>query len=248
MYIIGKNPVIETLQYSPHLVRKIYLLENVSDGRIRQIIKTAKINNIDVETRNKKDFERILNKKDKSQGISQGVIAEAEEYKYAELETMTVNAGAKRSSVILLLDEIQDPHNLGAIARTAAAAEADGIIITEKNSVKVNHTVVKASAGAVNYIPIALTKNVYKSIEDLKSAGFRILGTDLKARKSMYDEDLAGKVAIILGNEGQGIRKNILKLCDELLKIPIAGRIESLNVSVSAGLILYEALRQRKYG
>ena len=143
------------------------------------------------------------------------------------------------------MDEIQDPHNLGAIIRTSAAAGADGIILTEKNTAKVNHTVIKASAGAVNHIDIVQSRNIYKTIETLKEADFIVLGTSLNTKTSLYDYDFKGKYAVVLGNEGEGIRKNILKLCDGLFKIPLAGKMESLNVSVSAGVILYEALRQR---
>ena len=209
------------------------------------LFRSAK-NNINIEFKIKNDFEKILDKKDKSEGVSQGVIAEVEEYKYAELQTLLEMVSSKSNAILLILDEIQDPHNLGAIIRTSVAAGIDGIIITEKNSAKVNHTVVKTSAGAVNHITLVQSRNIYKSIEILKNSGFSVLGTGLNAQKSLFEVNFEGKYAVVLGNEGEGIRKNILKLCDELIKIPIMGRIESLNVSVSAGVILYEVLRQRK--
>jgi 23S rRNA (guanosine2251-2'-O)-methyltransferase len=246
MFVIGRNPVAETLKFNPQSIKKIVLLEGLYDSKIKEIIRNADRNNIRVELKNKQDFEKILDKKDKSEGVSQGVIAEVTEYKYADINSILEKVKPKSDALLLILDEIQDPHNLGAIIRTAAAAGADGIILTEKNSAKVNHTVIKASAGAINHIGIVQSKNIYKSIEELKNAGFKILGTNLKSEKSLYDYDYRGKYAVVLGNEGEGIRKNILKLCDELFKIPLSGKIESLNVSVSAGVILYEVLRQRR--
>ena len=245
MFIIGRNPVLETLKFNPQSIRKIVLLKDLSDNKIKEIIRIAEKNIINIELKIKNDFEKILDKKDKSEGVSQGVIAETEEYKYAELDTLLDKVKSKNNSILLILDEIQDPHNLGAVIRTSVAAGIEGIIVTEKNSAKVNHTVVKTSAGAVNHIAIVQSRNIYKSIEILKKEGFTVLGTGLNAKKSIYEVNFEGKYAVVLGNEGEGIRKNIIKLCDELIKIPIMGKIESLNVSVSAGVILYEALRQR---
>jgi 23S rRNA (guanosine2251-2'-O)-methyltransferase len=246
MFVIGRNPVLESLKFNPQAIRKIVLIESISDNKIKEIIRIAGKNKIFIEKKLKKDFEQILDKKDKSEGVSQGVIAEVEEFKYAEFQQLLEKTKTKTNALILILDEIQDPHNLGAVIRTSAAAAIDGIIITEKNSAKVNHTVVKTSAGAVNYIDIVQSRNIYKSIETLKEKGFTVLGTSLKAAKTIYEVNFRGKFAVILGNEGEGIRKNIVKLCDEQLKIPIADKVESLNVSVSAGIILYEVLRQSK--
>ncbi len=246
MFVIGRNPVAETLKFNPHSIKKIVLLEGLSDNKIKEIIRFAGRNNIRVELKNKKDFEKILDKKDKSEGVSQGVIAEVTEFKYSDINSILEKVKPKNDVLLLILDEIQDPHNLGAIIRTAAAAGTDGIILTEKNTAKVNHTVIKASAGAVNHIDIVQSRNIYKTIEALKEDNFIVLGTSLNTKVSLYDMLFKGKYAIVLGNEGEGIRKNILKLCDELFKIPLSGKIESLNVSVSAGVILYEVLRQRR--
>jgi len=245
MFIIGRNPVIEALKYNSGSIRKIVLLEGLSDNKIKEIIRTADKNNINVELRVKKDFERILDKKDKSEGVTQGVIAEVEEYSYVSLETVFSKINDKEDALLLILDEIQDPHNLGAIIRTSAAAGIDGVIITEKNSAKVNHTVMKTSAGAANKIYIVQSKNIYKTIEQLKNSGFKVLGTVLNSVISMFDIKFNGKTVVIFGNEGEGVRKNILKLCDNVFKIPIAGNVESLNVSVAAGVLMYEVLRQK---
>lgn len=244
MLIIGRNPVKETLKYNSDTIKKIIILEGLIDSKIKEIIQIAGKKNIKVELRNKKDFLKILNKKDKSEGVSQGVIAEAEEYKYALFDAILENIAVKDNSLVIILDEIQDPHNLGAVIRTSVATGIDGIIITEKNSAKVNHTVIKSSAGAANKIDIVQSKNIYKTIENLKKSGFKLLGTGSKSGNSLYDVEFRGKIAIVFGNEGEGIRKNILKMCDELLKIPIIGNVESLNVSVAAGVVMYEFLRQ----
>ena len=245
MFIIGRNPVTEALKYNSGSIKKIILLEDLSDNKIKEIMRIAEKKHIKVELRNKKDFEKIIDRKDKSEGVSQGVIAETEEYSYASLGGVLNKISAKDSSLLLILDEIQDPHNLGAVIRTSAATGIDGIIITEKNSAKVNHTVIKSSAGTANKIDIIQSKSIYKTIEQLKNSGFKVLGTTLKAGKSMYEINFKEKIAVVLGNEGEGIRKNILKLCDEMFKIPVPGNVESLNVSVAAGVVLYEALRQR---
>ena len=245
MFIIGRNPVTEALKYNSGSIKKIVLLEGLSDSKIKEIIRIADKKNIKVELKVKKDFEKILDKKDKSEGVSQGVIAETEEYSYVLLDTVLDKITVKDSSLLLILDEIQDPHNLGAVIRTSAATGIDGIIITEKNSAKVNHTVMKTSAGSANKIDIVQSKNIYKTIEKLKNSGFKVLGTTLNAGISMYEINFKKKIAVVLGNEGEGIRKNIVKLCDEMFKIPIPGNVESLNVSVAVGVILYEAMRQK---
>jgi 23S rRNA (guanosine2251-2'-O)-methyltransferase len=246
MLVIGRNPILEALNFNPLSIKKIVLIENLTDNKTREIIRIANKKNIKVESRNKKDFEKIFDKKDKSEGVSQGVLAEVEDYEYMNLETLLEKIKSRNDSAILILDEIQDPHNLGAIIRTSVAAGTDGIILTEKNSAKVNHTVIKASAGAVSCTDIVLSKNIYKTIGKLKESGYNVIGTSLNAETTIYDTDFKGRNVVILGNEGEGVRKNLLKMCNEIIKIPINGKVESLNVSVSAGIILYEVLRQRK--
>jgi 23S rRNA (guanosine2251-2'-O)-methyltransferase len=246
MLIVGRNPVIEALKFNPGSVRKIFILNNLTDIKLNEITKLAKKNSIAVEKISKQTLESILTKKDKSQGISQGVAAEAEEFNYASYNDVIEKLKNKEKSVAVLLDEIQDPHNLGAIIRTSAAAGADAIFITEKNSVKVNHTVIKTSSGAVNYINILLVNSIYDTITDLNNVGFEVIGASLKADKFHSDYKYSNKTAVMFGNEGEGLRKNVEKMCDALVKIPLAGKIESLNVSVSAGVLLYEILRQRK--
>lgn len=246
MLVIGRNPLVETIKFNPSSIKQVFMLQGLTDNKIKEIIRLLKRLNITAELKSKKEFEKLLTKKDKSEGISQGVIAEVSDYEYADLNVILDNIRSKLDSVIVVLDEIQDPHNLGAIIRTAAASGTDAVIITEKNSAKVNHTVMKTSSGAANYIKIVLSKNIYSAITSLKDQNFKIIGTSLAANTFHYDTNFSGKIALVLGSEGEGLRKNVLKLCDSLTKIPINGRVESLNVSVAAGVMLYEILRQKR--
>lgn len=244
MLIIGINPVLETLDFDPARIEKIMLMEGITNSRIQKISEIAKRKNIPVERKSKAHFESIIDKKDKSEGISQGVIAEAKEFEYHELRNILEDVKDKKNAMIIVLDEIQDPHNLGAILRTCAAANVNGVVISEKNSAKVNHTVLKASAGTINFLKISLSGNIYKAIEMIKESEFFVFGTTLKESTNMYELKFNDRCALVFGSEGRGIRTNIIRLCDEMVKIPIPGRAESLNVSVSAGIVLYEVLRQ----
>jgi 23S rRNA (guanosine2251-2'-O)-methyltransferase len=245
MLIIGINPVLETLDFDAGRINKIFLLEGIDNSRINKIVELAKKKNIKVERKNRAYFDSIIDKKDKSGGISQGVIAEAKEFEYYELKKLLEDTKDKKEALIVILDEIQDPHNLGAIMRTCASVKADGVVISEKNSAKVNHTVMKASAGAINFLKISLSGNIYKAIEMIKQSEFFVFGTSLKNSKDIYGIKMSGRCAVVFGGESKGIRANIVRLCDELINIPIPGKTESLNVSVSAGVVLYEILRQR---
>ena len=243
--IIGRNPVLEALKFDPQSIEKISILLGLTDKKIKLIEHEAKRKNIIIEYLGKPLFQKLFDQTNKSEGISQGIIAVTGEFKYTSLEDILTEN--KTKSALILLDEIHDPHNLGAIIRTAAAGGIDAVIITEKNSAKVNHTVIKTSSGAVNFIKIALIQNIYKTIEFLKKEGYTVIGADNNSESDVYKYNFPGKSVLIFGNEGEGIRKNIIKLCDKTLKIPVSGKIESLNVSVSAGIIIFELLRQKNY-
>ena len=247
MLIIGRNPVLETLKINQKSIKKIILLDSLNDNKIKEIIEKAKSNNIDIEVLPKNNFEKVFDKKDKSDGISQGIAAEVEDFKYSKTSEIMISTEGNKSVCLAVLDEIQDPHNFGAIIRSAEATGIDGIIISDKNTVKVNHTVIKSSSGATNYIKISKESNIYSTIEYLKEKGFEIIGTVMKTEKDIYTYTFPDKCAVIFGGEGEGLRKNLIKLCDKLIKIPMKGKIDSLNVSVSAGVIFYEMLRQRNY-
>lgn len=247
MLVIGRNPVVETLKFNPKSIKKIVLLDSVNDNKLNEIISKAQLKNILIEKLPKSQFEKLFDKKDKSEGISQGIIAEVEDFVYSKTTEILKSLNDNQKIILVILDEIQDPHNFGAIIRTSVSSGADGIIISDKNSVKVNHTVIKTSSGATNYIKISKETNIYKTIEVLQENGFKIAGTVLNSGENLYNFKFPDKCAIVFGSEGEGLRKNIMNLCDYLVRIPVEGEIESLNVSVSAGVILYEVLRQRKF-
>jgi len=247
MLVIGRNPVTESLKFDPASILKIVLLDSAKDSKINEIERFAKSKNIDIVRLSKNTFEQILDKKDKSEGISQGIIAEVRDFEYTKTTEILKTLNDKATATLIILDEIQDPHNFGAVIRTAVSAGADGIIISDKNSVKVNHTVVKTSSGATNYIKISKEPNIYKTIEVLQESKYKIIGTVLNTDENLYKFQIPDKCAVVFGSEGEGLRKNIINLCDHLVRIPMMGKIHSLNVSVSAGVVLYEILRQRNF-
>ena len=178
----------------------------------------------------------------------QGVIAVVPPFEYCEVEDILEYAKEREESpFILILDGIEDTHNLGAIIRTAETAGVHGIIIPKRRAASVNSTVSKVSCGAVEYMKIARVNNITDSINKLKEAGVWICGTSIDSEKYYFNQDLTGPLGIVIGNEGKGISDLVQKNCDFLVKIPMMGKVESLNASVSTGIIIYEALKQRKF-
>jgi 23S rRNA (guanosine2251-2'-O)-methyltransferase len=233
------------LRYNPASIKEIVIQESAGDKKIGEIISSAARCKIATRRIGWREFNKLFDTKNKSAGISQGVVAIAEEFQYSNLDEVLNKLKDKKNVTLVILDEIQDPHNLGAIIRTSAAAEADAVVVTRKNSAKVTHTVIKTSSGAVNYIPIIQADNIYDCIMRLKSDGLTIVGTSPKSGTFLHQYHFPAHSAVVLGSEGKGLRKNIINLCDELLKIPVGGKVESLNVSVAAGVILYEMRRKR---
>ena len=176
----------------------------------------------------------------------QGVIAIVPPFEYCEIEDILEEAKNKNEApFVLILDSIEDPHNLGSIIRTAETAGVHGIIIPKRRAASVNSTVSKVSAGAVEYMKIARVTNLSDAIQKLKDAGLWICGTDIQTETYYNEQDLTGPLGIVIGNEGEGMSEKIRKNCDFLVKIPMKGKITSLNASVSAGIVIYEAVRQR---
>lgn len=201
----------------------------------------ARQRKIVIVEKDKKDMEKIANNKN-----HQGVIAFVPPFSYCEIEDILEYAKEKKEDpFILILDGIEDPHNLGAIVRTAETAGVHGIIIPKRRSASVNSTVAKVSSGAVEYMKIARVTNITDAIDKLKKEGLWICGTDINTDKYYYEQDLTGSLAIVIGNEGKGISEKVKKNCDFLVKIPMMGKVTSLNASVSTGIIIYEALKQR---
>ena len=246
MLVIGKNPVLEILRDTPEDLNKIILLKRIKpEQKLKEIVVLSKEKGINIIYLNDRDFAKYFNRKSKSQGISQGVLGFINDYQYTTLTDIVEDNKQITNPLVLLLDEITDPHNLGAIARSAVCLGADGIIIPRHNSVDVNHTVLKTSSGAVKHIPIAKETNLSNSIRYLKDNGYWIIGTDIKADKNTFETDFKKPIGLIIGSEGKGIRKNIIGQCDIFVRIPMVGKLNSLNASVSAGVILYEIFRQK---
>jgi 23S rRNA (guanosine2251-2'-O)-methyltransferase len=246
MLVIGKNPVFEILKSSPKEINKIILLKKIKpEKKLKEIVQAAESNGIKILYLNYHDFSKYFNRSNKEEGVAQGVLAFTEDFIYKSLRDIVEEIKNKRNPLILVLDQITDPHNLGAIIRSAVCLGADGIVIPRHNSAEVNHTVMKTSSGAVKYISIARETNLSQSIEYLKKNGFWIIGTGAVADKFLYEADLKIPAALVIGSEGEGIRKNLLDKCDITVRIPMTGKLDSLNASVSAAILLYEIFRQK---
>ncbi len=236
--ICGRNPVIEALK-SGALLDVIYI--DGSGGSLELIRRLAAEKGVVLKNADDKKLSRL------SGGAShQGVVAQGACAEYASLEDIiNVSKNKRTSPFIIICDEIEDPHNLGAVIRTAEAAGADGVIIPKRRSASLNSTVFKTSAGAASYVPVARVPNLSACIDTLKENGIWIYGTD--ASGSDYCQtDLTGGVALVIGSEGSGISRLIREKCDFMIKLPMTGKINSLNASVAAGIFMYEVLRQRR--
>ena len=236
----GRNAVIELLN-SNRDVNKIYIQNGEKHGSINKIISIAKEKKIIINKVDKIKMDAISETK-----RHQGVIAIVAPYNYSTVDDIINYAKNKNEEpFILILDGIEDVHNLGSIIRTAETAGVHGIIIPKRRAASVNATVAKTSAGAIEYMKIARVNNLNDTIKKLKEEGLWIIGTEMNAKTKYYDQDLKGPIAIVIGNEGTGISSLVKKNCDILINIPMKGKINSLNASVSTGIILYEALKQR---
>ena len=238
--IEGRNAVIELLK-SEKPINKIYILKGERQGSINEIIKLAKRNkNVIVEV-DKNKLDSLSETKH-----HQGVIAFVSPVEYKELDDIFALAEEKNEDpFIVIADEIEDPHNLGALIRSAECAGCHGVIIPKRRAVGVTEIVVKTSVGATQYVPVVRVNNINETIRELKDRGVWVVGTDGNADKLYYEQDLTGPIAIIIGSEGRGMNSLTMKNCDYLVKIPMMGKITSLNASVSGGIVMFEALKQR---
>ena len=228
MLVYGRNVAKEVLQ-NPKKVKKITLMKELKEKDILSLIEKNKIK---VEYLDKKGFSKF------DKYSHQGIILDIEDFNYTDYEEFLSVDNAK----IVILDHLEDPHNLGAIIRTCEAAGILGIIIPKDRSVDINSTVMKTSAGALENVKIAKVTNLVKVIDDLKDNGYWIVGTSLDSNVDYRDIDYTGKIALIIGNEGNGMSKAVLESCDYLAKIPMYGKINSLNASVAAGIMIYEMI------
>ena len=246
MLVIGRNTVLEILNATPKELTKLVFLKNLKpEKRLKEIISLATDNGIVPLFLHKNDFLNLFSSKNKEEGITQGVIGFMKEFRYSTLKDIVDGIKDVKYPLILILDSITDPHNLGAIVRSSACLGADGIVIPRHNSAEINHTALKASSGAAKHIPIAKETNLTNCILYLKERGYLIIGADSHTDKLLYEIDLKQPVGLLLGSEGAGLRHGISINCDELVRIPMTPKIDSLNVSVSAGVFLYEAFRQK---
>ncbi len=237
--IEGKNAVIEAFR-SGKPIDKIFLLDGVNDGPTMTIKREAKKHDTMIKYVAKERLDQLS-----ETGKHQGVIAYAAAYEYAEVEDILELAREKNEPpFVILLDGIEDPHNLGAIIRTANLAGAHGVIIPKNRAVGLTATVAKTSAGALNYTPVAKVTNIGKTIEELKKEGLWFVCADMNG-STMYDLDLKGPIGLVIGNEGEGVSRLVKEKCDFTASIPMKGDIDSLNASVAAGVLAYEIVRQR---
>ena len=236
----GRNAILELLE-SGKDINKIFVTRGEKHGSINKIIAIAKERKIIIVEKDKKQMEQMAQNEN-----YQGVIAIVPPFEYCEIEDILDKAEElNEDPFILILDGIEDPHNLGSIIRTAETAGVHGIIIPKRRAASVNSTVNKVSAGAVQYMKIARVTNITDAIGKLKENGLWICGTDINTDKYYYNQDLTGPLGIVIGNEGSGMSEKVKKNCDFLVKIPMKGKITSLNASVSTGIVIYEAMKQR---
>ncbi len=243
--IYGVNAVLEALNSHPELIEEIWLNKTTLSGRKYQILEKAKKIGIPLKLISKPDF----NPPKISPYINtQGVVAYISEFIYADLEDIVKNwENKKETPLVIMLDEVEDPQNVGSIIRTADAGGVHGIVIPKLRSCDINETVIKVSSGSAFNIPIAKVNNLKYAISFFKEKNLWIIGLTHKSDTSIYELDLKKPLAFIVGNEGKGIRKTILEKCDFLAKIPMKGKIESLNVSIATAIAIFETLRQRFY-
>ena len=228
--IYGKNPVIEAIRAKKAL--KVFLVNNFNDQKIINLIKENGLSFISIPPN---EMEKMC-----AGGVHQGVAAELKPYQTVSLEEIIIKAKKKDKKIIVMLDGIEDPHNLGAILRSADVFEVSGIILPKHNSVSLNATVAKTSAGAINYVPVAVVNNLNQAIKTLKEEGYWIVSTDGSATISYSSIKYDFPVVVVIGSEGKGVSSLVLKNSDYIVKIPQFGHVNSLNASVAAGILLAE--------
>jgi 23S rRNA (guanosine2251-2'-O)-methyltransferase len=238
--VIGRNAVIEALK-GDRTIETLYISNNKLEGSINTIVSLAKEKRVLIKEVDRRKLDSMCD-----WATHQGVIAKVTPYKYSEVSDILALAEERgESPFIIILDEVEDPHNLGSIVRTAELCGVHGIIIPKRRSASVSATVYKSSVGAIEHVKIAKVTNLNAAIESLKLKGIWVYGADIRAEEYSYQVDFSGPCAVIIGNEGRGISKLTVQKCDKLIKIPMVGKINSLNASVAGGIIMYEVLKGR---
>jgi 23S rRNA (guanosine2251-2'-O)-methyltransferase len=238
--IYGINPLLEVVLSHPAMLEKIFVAEGRGGEAVQKILKLAADHQIPVECSGRDRLEKLA-----PRCVHQGIVGLCREHAYATVDEVIAHRHEKsKYDLVVLLDSVTDPQNLGSIIRTAHCCGANGIIIPENRAASVTASVAKASAGAFQYLPVAMVVNLVRTIEYLKEREFWIYGADAEAQSDIRMPDYEGHIALVMGSEGRGIRPLIRKNCDFLVSIPMRGRVASLNVSVAAGVILFEILRK----
>jgi len=235
MKIEGKNPIRELIN-SGKSIDKVFVQDKIADTEIREWVREAKSRHAKIEWVDKKVLDKLS-----ETGHHQGIIAEVTNFEYADFDNVI---SQQKDLLLIVLDGLEDPHNLGSVIRVAECAGADAVIIPARHSVLVNETVIRVSAGASAHVPVCKVGNLNSAIEQMKEHGVWVYGADMDG-ESMYKANLKGSIAIVIGAEGKGLSRLTRELCDQIVSIPMSGKVNSLNASVSAGILVYEALRQR---
>ena len=237
--IEGRNAVLEAFR-SGKCVDKLFILDGCQDGPVRTIAREARKTDTIINYVTKERLDQLS-----ETHAHQGVIAQVAAYDYSTVDEILAKAEAKgEAPFLILLDNVEDPHNLGAIIRTANLAGAHGVIIPKRRAVGLTSTVAKTSAGAINYTPVAKVTNIVRTIEELKEKGIWFVCADMGG-ETMYDLDLTGPMGLVIGNEGEGVSRLVREACDFTASIPMKGDIDSLNASVATGVLAFEIVRQR---
>ena len=237
--IEGRNAVLEAFR-SGKCVDKLFILDGCQDGPVRTIAREARKTDTIINYVSKERLDQLS-----ETHAHQGVIAQVAAYDYSTVDEILARAEEKgEAPFFIILDNVEDPHNLGAIIRTANLAGAHGVIIPKRRAVGLTSTVAKTSAGAINYTPVAKVTNIVRTIDELKEKGIWFVCADMGG-ETMYDLDLTGPMGLVIGNEGEGVSRLVREACDFTASIPMKGDIDSLNASVAAGVLAYEIVRQR---
>lgn len=241
--IFGVNPVLEALRAASRPIQEITIADGSKDARLRELIELARVRDVPVHRAPRISLDRVT-----GNARHQGVVARVAAARYADAEDLLDSVTAQhqnRSPLFVILDGVEDPHNLGAVLRTAECAGLNGVFIPERRAVGLTETVAKASAGAVEHVPVARVTNLSRLIDQLKERNVWVIGAAAEAQMNYTEWDWTRPSAVVMGGEGAGLHRLVRERCDALVKIPVLGRVESLNVSVATGIILYEAVRQR---
>jgi 23S rRNA (guanosine2251-2'-O)-methyltransferase len=238
-YIYGLIPVLEALRAGRRRIEQILLAQGNRPSRIEELVAAARRANVPIRQEKRAQLDRLV-----SGANHQGVVAKVEPAGYTDFEDLL--ASITPTSLLVLLDSVEDPHNLGAIIRTAECAGATAVIIPEHHAAGLTETVSKASAGAVEYIPVVRVTNLVQAIDELKKQNVWVVGVEAGSQTDYTEWDYKTATALVLGSEGKGVRRLVKEHCDTLVSIPLLGRVTSLNVSVATAVVLYEAVRQRR--